>query len=298
MECPFVSVIVPVLNDARRLDGCLAALERQTYPPDRYEVRVVDNGSTDGSGDVVARFPHTLLAHEREAGSYAARNRGIALARGDVLCFTDADCIPADDWLAAGTRAVEQTSGRGVVGGRVELFYRTPGQPTACELYETVFDFDQERFVTAGRFAMTANLFTTAAVIRHVGRFDARLKSAGDREWGNRAHAAGHPLSFASHVLVRHPARLLFHEILAKRVRVAGGHHDISRRARFPSVHLLAALSQQLLRKPARAALRLSRWRGPGGPVTRLGSWGVLVALCWAEAGERVRLHAVDRERR
>lgn len=86
---------IPHLNDLPRLRACLAALERQTYPTDRYEVLVVDNGSDGEVAAAVAAFPHAVLAREERRSSYAARNRGLSLARGAIIAFTDSDCIPA-----------------------------------------------------------------------------------------------------------------------------------------------------------------------------------------------------------
>ena len=97
-----VSVIIPVYNDAERLKLCLDALARQTYPGDRYEVIVVDNGSQQDPELVTSRYEQVTLAHEACRGSYAARNTGLALARGDVLAFTNSDCIPAADWIEHG----------------------------------------------------------------------------------------------------------------------------------------------------------------------------------------------------
>ena len=87
----FVSVIIPVFNDAERLKICLTALEKQTYPQDYYEVIVVDNGSDENLENVVKQFTQAKLAYYPELGSYAARNHGIALAKGEILAFTDAD---------------------------------------------------------------------------------------------------------------------------------------------------------------------------------------------------------------
>jgi glycosyltransferase involved in cell wall biosynthesis len=96
---PFVSVIIPVYNDVERLVLCLEALGKQTYARDRFEVVVVDNGSTSTIRPVVEAFPYCVAAFEAQPGSYAARNRGIAVSRGEIVCFTDADCVPSEGWI-------------------------------------------------------------------------------------------------------------------------------------------------------------------------------------------------------
>ena len=80
----FVSVIIPVYNDAERLKKCLLALEKQTYPQAQYEVIVVDNASEENIKDVVSQFPQARLTFENSPGSYAARNQGISIAKGEL----------------------------------------------------------------------------------------------------------------------------------------------------------------------------------------------------------------------
>ena len=105
-----VSVIVPVRDRRDLLTRTLEALRAQTYPPDRFEVIVVDDGSTDGTAEAAeaAAGPLDLRVERRErAGAVAARNHGAAVARGEVLAFTDSDCRPAPGWLAAVVAALE-----------------------------------------------------------------------------------------------------------------------------------------------------------------------------------------------
>jgi glycosyltransferase involved in cell wall biosynthesis len=143
----FVSVIVPVWNDAERLRHCLQALEAQTYPHDLYEVIVVDNHSTERIGHVVSRYAHARLVHETRPGSYAARNAGMASARGKIIAFTDADCIPASDWLEKGVGHLTLTEGCAVLAGRIEIFPRLAQQPNAIERYEGLVALAQREFV-------------------------------------------------------------------------------------------------------------------------------------------------------
>src|SRR5262245_5241730 len=132
-----VSVIIPVYNDIARLAVCLDALAQQSYPADRLEIIVVDNGSTPPVAQALAQqYPRVTFAHEPTPGSYAARNRGIQLATGTVIAFTDSDCIPSPDWIESGAAALSGTPHCGLAAGRIDMFYVNPERPSAVELYE------------------------------------------------------------------------------------------------------------------------------------------------------------------
>ncbi len=120
----FASVIIPVLNDVDRLRLCLAALDSQTYPKERFEVIVVDNGSAVDPRDALpVNAPPTqvFVLREEQPGSYAARNRGIAMAHGEVLAFTDADCVPRPDWIEHGIATLQRLSAAAIVAGHIDL---------------------------------------------------------------------------------------------------------------------------------------------------------------------------------
>lgn len=224
---PFVSVIIPVFNDSDRLDLCLTALDRQTYPRDRYEVIVVDNGSQDepALAEVAARHP-VRLSRETKPGSYCARNHGLSLATGEIVAFTDADCIPTQDWLEQGVKCLQSLPNCGLVAGRIELFYRDPQHLTPVELYESICAFPQQVYVARGLGGVTANLFTTKAVIERVGRFNETIKSTGDLEWGQRVASMRYKQVYGEQVCVRHPARALWQEIACLSRRTSGGVYD------------------------------------------------------------------------
>jgi cellulose synthase/poly-beta-1,6-N-acetylglucosamine synthase-like glycosyltransferase len=92
-----ISVIVPAYNEEAHLSACLESLFRQEYDGE-YEVLVVDDGSTDATAEVARRFGARLLSQDHR-GPAAARNLGAREARGAILLFTDADCVPQEDWL-------------------------------------------------------------------------------------------------------------------------------------------------------------------------------------------------------
>lgn len=119
------SVIVPVYNGAGTIERCLNALAAQTVAPGRYEVIVVDDGSTDNTAAVIDRWrrahPHiqlTLLS-QANAGPAAARNRGAAAAHAPLLLFTDADCAPTPTWIEAMTAPFADPDVAGAKGAYV-----------------------------------------------------------------------------------------------------------------------------------------------------------------------------------
>ncbi len=225
---PLVSVIIPVYNDGERLHLCLQALAQQTYLKDRYEVIVVDNGSdaTANIKGIVEQFESAIAEFESTPGSYAARNKGLSVAKGEAIAFTDADCIPSPDWIEKGVNHLQQVSNCGFVGGEIEIFWRDPNQPSTVELYESVLAFRQQDCIEKHHYSVTANLFTWKKIVETVGVFNSQLKSNGDIEWGNRVYAQGYQQVYAEDVRVAHPALYSFKQLRQKVIRYAGGAYD------------------------------------------------------------------------
>ena len=247
---PLVSVVIPVYNDLRRLEICLRALQNQDYPKDRYEVIVVDNGSDEDIDSVIRKF-RTLqvrTVEEHRVGSYAARNRGISVARGEILAFTDSDCIPAPDWIRKGVKNLLRLSNPGLIAGRVQVFYKDPRKPTPVELYDQIFSFRVSEGIRNRKTGPTANMFAPRRVFARVGFFNERLKSRGDFEWTRRAYLAGYQLTYAGDVCVAHPARYSFGQIYRRTIRVEGGVHDFNRSHRHSVAGSVRGFSSGILR--------------------------------------------------
>lgn len=263
---PTVTVIVPVFNDVERLGRCLSAIAAQDYPADRLEVVVADNASTE---DVQAALPvgddRFRIVHEARRGSYAARNAAVREARGAILAFTDADCIPRPQWVSAAVTALSDPNAPDAVGGAVNLIFRNADGPkTGPELYEVWESFDQESFVSQAGFAATANLTVPADVFEKVGEFDSRLKSSGDLEWGKRLHARGFTLGYASDAVVDHPSRPTWRELTKKERRIVNGRIDLYKN---PDTAALAEGSW----RDTRQTFLIWHWvRGASWPSTRI----------------------------
>ena len=93
------SVIVPFINEEKYIRGCIAALLEQDFPEREYELIFIDNGSSDASASIVKQFDRVKLLELKERNVYFARNKGLEEASGDIVAFTDADCVVSKDWL-------------------------------------------------------------------------------------------------------------------------------------------------------------------------------------------------------
>jgi glycosyltransferase involved in cell wall biosynthesis len=222
---PLVSVIVPFFEHHAALPGCLTALSLQTYPATCYEVIVVDNSVEDGALDL-SRFPAVKLHREPQPGSYAARNKGISVALGQIFAFTDADCVPHSDWIEKGVARLACLQRPALVGGHIQMTYLNPAMPRIVELYDAIANLRQEFVVTERHFAVTANAFASRKVFEEVGVFDPRLKSNGDWEWGQRVYKKQIVQVFAAEVIVEHAARASLRALMKQVLRTTGGMVD------------------------------------------------------------------------
>lgn len=226
MTTPHVTVIIPVYEDQAGLDVCLRHLAQQDYPADRFEVLVVDNGSKTPLKLTTPRPVNTRMLVETQQGSYAARNAAIAETTTDLIAFTDGDCAPAKTWLSEGVKILENSPTVGLVAGRIDTTLPTTRPATSVELFEHVHAFPQERYASESHFGATANVFTRRQVLDEAGNFDATLQSGGDREWGNRVHAAGWQVVYGPNVVVEHPPRQNWGQHWRKLIRVHEGERD------------------------------------------------------------------------
>lgn len=211
---PTVSVVVPVLNAARTLAATLGALARLTPPP--LEILLVDNGSADGSRELLEAFVagqaggEVRLILEPRRGASAARNAGIRTARGDVVAFTDADCLPDAAWLEHLVLPFADPT-VGAVAGRVT---GAPAEST-LELFSTLYTLRSPE--TPARHARwtpwdggfpTANLAVRRRLLDAVGGFDERLPFYGeDYDLCAALYARGATIAYTPAARVAHRHR-------------------------------------------------------------------------------------------
>lgn len=215
-----VSIIIPTYNDWDILRKCIAALEKQTFPKDRYEVIIVNN-NPGGQVPADLTLPDNFkLITEEKPGSYAARNTGLKIAKGIIIGFTDADCIPDKDWIKNGVEFLCNNQNFSRVAGRIDILQKSK-RPSVIEKYNQLYGFPQKWLVSHGGGSVTANLFTYKYVFDKVGGFDDKLMSMGDKLWGMKAQGAGFLIAYVENVLVQHPPRNLA-ELVKKEKRHGG----------------------------------------------------------------------------
>jgi glycosyltransferase involved in cell wall biosynthesis len=199
-----------------------------------------DNGSEpplalDGIADNVR------LLTELKPGSYVARNRALQEATGEVLAFTDSNCVPDPCWLEAGVAALAGIGKPAFVGGEIAVSGKRPGKLGPIEAYEVVACFNQSLTISKAGCVATANLFVPREVMTLTGNFDTHF-SGGDYLWSKRAVAAGAEPVYSKAALVTHPTRESRSAVLARERRLAGGHRDISPGARACLYYLMRHL--------------------------------------------------------
>lgn len=214
-----VSIIIPVFNDSIRLRECLLALKNQTYPSDLYEVIVVDNNSTDNLAQRIEDLDYVKLEKEVILGSYAARNKGISVAKGQILAFTDSDCVPSREWLENGVLSLKAENAD-LVGGKITFSFSP--QRSSAEIFDSITALQVKKNIELRKVTVTANLFAYRYVFNSIGVFDDSLKSGGDFKWTGKATDAGFKLAYAAGAEILHPARDL-NSLIKKGYRVGTG---------------------------------------------------------------------------
>jgi GT2 family glycosyltransferase len=212
-----VSVVVPTYNRVDRLRRVLNALASQTIRPDRFEVIVVSDGSTDGTDEFLRQVatPFRLRGTSRpNSGPAAARNHGARLAGGHLLLFVDDDVVPQQDLLEQHLATHEQAEAEVVVIG--PMLTPTDYHPNAFVRWEQAMLYKQYSALIHGQYEATQRQFYTgnASVRREflltTGGFDERFRRAEDVELARRLHDRGARFIFNPRAVGYHYAERSF----------------------------------------------------------------------------------------
>jgi glycosyltransferase involved in cell wall biosynthesis len=193
LSSALVSVIIPVFNAERFLPEALDSIWAQQHGP--LEVLVIDDGSTDGSADVVAALQHPrlhLLRRRQNHGPGAARNAGLTVARGDLITFLDADDLMTRDRLSFQVGYLAEHRDIDVVVG-TETIRIGPGvEPPAW--------LSLPRRPRPRYYQMS--MMARRSAFERVGPFDESFRLGSDHEWMCRAAAVGVRTALVDHLLL------------------------------------------------------------------------------------------------
>ena len=209
MNFPKVSIIVPVYNSESILDLCLQSLLNLDYPKNLLEIIIVDNASTDDSKKIIEKYP-VIYIYEQKNTSYAARNKGIRMSSGEIIAFTDSDCIVDPGWVIAGVemllKNMESNDRKSmlVLAGRVEAY-----QPESIiEIYTAKIGvLDQMKNISRAVRLATCNGFFYKPVFEKAGLFDEDLFSGGDTEMSWRIQTHGYTIGYCDTAIIYHKHR-------------------------------------------------------------------------------------------
>jgi glycosyltransferase involved in cell wall biosynthesis len=235
---PLVSVVIPVFNAGNRLREAIATIEHQRHEP--LEIIVVDDGSTDDTSAVIRQLGHKVRAlRQANAGPAAARNRGMAIARGELFAFLDADDLWPEGKLHHQVGRLTEDSEIDIVLGRISYV------PESGSLKpELRWEDPEERTIL--NVQLGSGVYRRTAFER-VGLFDESLRFCEDHDWFLRARELGLRI------------RILDEVTLLYRL-----HGDNMTRGKLPSEMSLTRVIKMSLdrrRSAGRADVELGDWR-------------------------------------
>jgi glycosyltransferase involved in cell wall biosynthesis len=265
-----VSVVVPAYNAEGAVGACLRALLAQEDVGAPYEIILVDDGSTDRTADMAGAFgPPVRVIRQANRGAGAARNTGVAAARGDIVLFTDADCEPAPWWAEALAGAI-RAGAEGAKGT-----YRTRQRSLTARFVQAEYESKYRRMAGMERidFVDTYSAGYRRDLLLRSGGFDENLRYNEDQELSFRLTEMGADLRFVPHAVVYHTHADSPIEYLRKKFRI--GYWKVAVLARHPGravsdSHTPQSVKAQMaLLAAAAASLVLSAAPGWAGRAAR-----------------------------
>jgi GT2 family glycosyltransferase len=209
-DSSFASIVIPTRNRAGLVKDTVDSLLAQDYPSNRYEIIVVDDGSTDDTPEAMRAFqagtdPSVTYIRRQPVCANAARNVGIRAARGDPIVLVDDDIEAPSDWLRAFVECAQRNPEADCIGGRIRL--RLEGKPPRfCgrePFGDTELDLGDEE--KEARTVWSANMAIRRSAFEKIGPLNESLSIAGDEEeWELRLLDAGGRIIYTPDAWVWH----------------------------------------------------------------------------------------------
>jgi len=224
---PKISVIVPVKNGGAKIQDLLESLMQVDYNKDKLEVIIVDGNSADNTREIVSRYPVKLLTEEKH-GINGARNTGLKHSEGEIIVFTDSDCVVPKNWIK---RIVEdfQDSKVGCVGGNVQGYYDDFLSRYSDEsIIPVMRRFERREILDTVKpplhYPAGCNMAVRREIIDEVGFFDENIMYGFDEdELVERICRKGNEMVLDPEILVEHKHRSTLKELLKQNFRYGRG---------------------------------------------------------------------------
>ncbi len=198
------SIIIPIYNSLTTIERCLDSLLLLDYPKEQYEVVLVDNGSTDGTLEVMQKYPFRIV-HETKKNSFSARNCGIRNSSGQIVVLTDSDCVVDPGWLKGFDKSFENETIM-ACGGRIESY---PPANIIEEFPKYTRTHDNKINIQHAPIFLpwidTANAAYRRRVFDTIGLFDdIHFDVTGDVDMGWRTSLHGYKIDYSDDAFVQH----------------------------------------------------------------------------------------------
>jgi len=196
------SVIIPVYNAMNTVEPCLRAVTQQSFDRKEYEIIVVDDGSTDMTPDIIRKFPVQYFRQENQ-GPATARNKGAQEAKGEIILFTDADCMPQNNWIEEMVKPFDDPKVMAVKGA-----YKTNQSALTARFAQIEFEerFEMLKKVESIDMVDTYSAGYRRSIFLSFGGFDSSFPVANneDTEFSYKMSQAGQRMVFNPNAIVYH----------------------------------------------------------------------------------------------
>jgi glycosyltransferase involved in cell wall biosynthesis len=211
-----ISIIIPVHNGGETIGACLKAALASKYPD--FEVIVVDDSSDDNSVEVVRNFPCKLIQLPEHSGASRARNIAASEAQGEILFFTDADCLLQENTLAIVNQAISSADANTVIGGS---YTRIPFDNSFFSLFQSIFvNYSETRGAEHPDYIATHAMAINTESFRKSGGFNEKfLPIIEDVDFSHRLRERGYRLVMNPVLQVQHIFNFSLYRSLSNAIR-------------------------------------------------------------------------------
>jgi len=216
---PKLSIIIPTFNSESTIRRCLLSLISQSYPREKYEIILVDDGSEDRTVQVANEVgTDIIILRKQRGGPGDARNVGVKQARGKFLGFIDSDCEAKKDWIKT---IIEELQTLEAIGGPI-----SNGNPHSKNAWAEYFiefgGFDKNKKRSLVRFFPTCNGACRRDIFLKVGGFN-KTPTGEDVLLGNSLTRAGVKLTFIPELQIHHFCRTTVNKVLSNTKKLGKG---------------------------------------------------------------------------